>query len=274
MYKTTRYIILGIIICLIVQMSSNNKPDLRSLLLTSIAIVLAFVLLESVFDLFNDGSDLNKKCESVCAVQKEHFDGMTAANAETNGEEDAEVEVDAPSEDVSETQDEPKQEDVPMNKEELKPKTVTFQEQKVVNTLNNEQQKFTYAEMVNSVNDGNKLNVNETDLPYSTDDGQNYNGLDNGINYAQYQDYNHIPVPKDYTSSYEDYGYSFLPPEKWYPQPPNPPICVSDKTCPVCPVFTTGTNIELKQWDSAQEILQPDHINVKYIQDKLNKGTS
>ena len=140
--------------------------------------------------------------------------------------------------------------------------------------LNNEQQKFTNAEIVNSVNDGNKLNVNETDLPYSTDDGQNYNGLDNGINYAQYQDYNHIPVPKDYTSSYEDYGYSFLPPEKWYPQPPNPPICVSDKTCPVCPVFTTGTNIELKQWDSAQEILQPDHINVKYIQDKLNKGTS
>lgn len=274
MYKTTRYIILGIIICLIVQMSSNNKLDLRSLLLTSIAIVLAFVLMEAVIDLFSNNDDLNKKCESVCAVQKEHFDMTTNIVDESAVDAEEAVPVQNEENDVKEEKTPVQDVEEPVNQEKLKPRTVIFSEEKVNNTLSNEQQKFTYAEMVNSVNDGNKLNVNETDMPYSTDDGQNYNGLNNGINYAKYQDYNHIPVPKDYTSSYEDYGYSFLPPEKWYPQPPNPPICVTDKVCPVCPVFTTGTNIELKQWDNSQEILQPDHINVKYIQDKLNKGTN
>jgi hypothetical protein len=85
-----------------------------------------------------------------------------------------------------------------------------------------------------------------------------------------YTDYNNLP-PNVNEGTFE-YGYSFLPPEKWYPQPPHPPVCVSEKKCPVCPVFTNGIDIDLKEWDSARRVMPPDQINVQYVQEKLNSG--
>ena len=261
MYKMTRYIIFGIIICMIMQMSTDKKISARSLLLTAVAIVLACVFLESVFDLFKKDEDIQSKCSSVCAVQQnEHF----------NADNDGQV-IDGQVFDGDEQFDDPiidgDNDNQNVDGENASEENASEEDE----SLDKEENKFAYAEMVNSVNDGNKLNVNETDMPFSTDDGQNFNGLNEGINYANYKDYNHIPVPKDYISSYDDYGYSFLPPEKWYPQPPNPPVCISDKVCPVCPGLTTGSNMELKQWDNARNIIQPDHINVKYIKQNLNK---
>ena len=85
-----------------------------------------------------------------------------------------------------------------------------------------------------------------------------------------YVDYNSMPVSYD-TGSFES-GYSFLPPEKWYPVPPHPPVCVTEKKCPVCPVYTNGTNIDLKEWDQSRRITPPDEINVNAIEGKLNSG--
>jgi creatinine amidohydrolase/Fe(II)-dependent formamide hydrolase-like protein len=48
-----------------------------------------------------------------------------------------------------------------------------------------------------------------------------------------------------------------------------PPVCIQEKECPVCPVFTTGTNMELKDFPTT--INTPEKINVNYVQDKLNK---
>jgi hypothetical protein len=79
-------------------------------------------------------------------------------------------------------------------------------------------------------------------------------------------------VPPNLNKGSFEYGYSFLPPANWYPTPPYPPVCVTEKQCPVCPVYTTGTNVELKEWDSSRRITAPDEINVKYIEEKLNSG--
>lgn len=87
-----------------------------------------------------------------------------------------------------------------------------------------------------------------------------------------YTDYHHIPLGDTYKPSDFEYGDSFLPPEKWYPTPPFPPVCVSEKRCPVCPVYTTGTPIDVKEWHQANKIMPPDGINVKYIKDTLNAG--
>lgn len=87
-----------------------------------------------------------------------------------------------------------------------------------------------------------------------------------------YSDYNHLPVGAGYKSHDYEYGYSYIPPEKWYPQPPRPPICVTEKRCPVCPVFTDGLGADLKEWHSSRRVHQPDRINIEYIQDKLNAG--
>lgn len=87
-----------------------------------------------------------------------------------------------------------------------------------------------------------------------------------------YTDYNHLPMADGYDSRDYEYGYSFLPPEKWYPQPPNPPVCVVEKKCPVCPILTTGGPVDMKEWNSSRRITQPDNINVNYVNDKLNSG--
>jgi hypothetical protein len=83
-------------------------------------------------------------------------------------------------------------------------------------------------------------------------------------------DYNSMPV--NYNTGSFEYGYSFLPPAQWYPVPPHPPVCVAEKQCPVCPVFTQGTNLELKEWDDSRRITPADEINVAAIEKKLNSG--
>jgi hypothetical protein len=85
-----------------------------------------------------------------------------------------------------------------------------------------------------------------------------------------YIDFNSMPQSAN-SGSFES-GYSFLPPSQWYPVPPHPPVCVTEKQCPVCPIYTDGTNVELKEWNSSRRITPPDDINVSYIEDKLNSG--
>jgi len=91
-------------------------------------------------------------------------------------------------------------------------------------------------------------------------------------NEMPYTDYHHLPLSDNYKPDMFEYGYSFLPPEKWYPQPPFPPVCVSEKRCPVCPTNTTGTPIDVKEWHSSRRITPPDNINTDYIKEKLNSG--
>jgi len=88
----------------------------------------------------------------------------------------------------------------------------------------------------------------------------------------KYSDYSHVPMAEGYDSRDYEYGYSFLPPEKWYPQPPHPPVCVSEKRCPVCPSYTTGTIADLKEFEASRRITPPDVINTEYVTDKLNSG--
>ena len=69
-----------------------------------------------------------------------------------------------------------------------------------------------------------------------------------------------------------EYGYSFLPPSQWYPVPPHPPVCTVEKTCPVCPINTTGLGTDLKEWNASRRVMPPDQINTAYVIDKLNAG--
>ena len=116
-----------------------------------------------------------------------------------------------------------------------------------------------------------KLYVN---VPHGEDKEANGSREDDDValNDLPYTDYHHIPLGDTYKPSEFEYGYSFLPPEKWYPTPPFPPVCVSEKRCPVCPVFTTGTPVDVKEWNSSRKITQPAGINTKYIKDTLNAG--
>jgi hypothetical protein len=85
-------------------------------------------------------------------------------------------------------------------------------------------------------------------------------------------DFNHLPVPDNYNTGSFEYGYSFLPPERWYPTPPHPPVCVTQQRCNVCPSNTTGAPVDVKEWNDARRIMPPDNINVSYVEEKLNSG--
>lgn len=93
--------------------------------------------------------------------------------------------------------------------------------------------------------------------------------LDNELNYS---DYNHLPVAEGYKSHDYEYGYSFIPPERWYPENPRAPICVTSKRENVCPMFTQGAPADVKEFFAASRITPPDQINVDYVKDKLNSG--
>lgn len=87
-----------------------------------------------------------------------------------------------------------------------------------------------------------------------------------------YTDYNHLPMADMNGKSAFEFGYSFLPPEKWYPTPPFPPVCVTEKKCNVCPTFTEGTPVDAKEWNQTTRITPPDRINTDFVEEKLNSG--
>ena len=87
-----------------------------------------------------------------------------------------------------------------------------------------------------------------------------------------YSDYNTLPVSDGYKSQAYELGYSYIPPEKWYPVPPHPPVCVTERQSVVKPVYTTGVPVDVKEWASSTRITPPANINVDYILDKLNSG--
>ena len=93
--------------------------------------------------------------------------------------------------------------------------------------------------------------------------------LDNELPYGNY---NYLPVAEGYKSHDYEYGYSFIPPEKWYPMPPIAPICVTSKRENVCPMFTQGAPADVKEFFSSSRITGPDQISIDYVKDKLNSG--
>ncbi|AYV78811.1 MAG: 7tm chemosensory receptor/ankyrin repeat domain-containing protein, partial [Edafosvirus sp.] len=85
-------------------------------------------------------------------------------------------------------------------------------------------------------------------------------------NEMKFSDYNFLPLAEGYSSRDYEYGYSYLPPDKWFPIPPFPPVCVTETKCPVCPMNTSGTPVDMKEWDSSRRVTQPDNIRADYIE--------
>ena len=109
----------------------------------------------------------------------------------------------------------------------------------------------------------NKIKINKNKIKTKTSVVKN--------NIVESNDYNNIPMNKlsaENTGSF-NYGYSFMPPEKWnkYPVKYN---CFTDSTCSPCPIFLEST-ANLKEWNDSNNIMPPDDIDTKYIDNNLNK---
>lgn len=147
------------------------------------------------------------------------------------------------------------------------------EKQKKIDMVKEEIQEQRVEDRLNST-DGYKSRYQETgyksEVLRTTDNKRRITGeIDDEIPYT---DYNHLPVAAGYKSKDYEYGYNFLPPEKWYRQPPRPPICVTQQRSAVLPAYTNGAPLDVKEWHTSRRITPPDRINVAYIEDKLNGG--
>lgn len=88
----------------------------------------------------------------------------------------------------------------------------------------------------------------------------------------KYGDYNYIgPLNSGMTNS----DYTFVSPNNWYPVPPHPPVCVTNKQCTTCPV-TISDGQDYMQWatledfDKARRFTGNMGINIDYVKNVLN----
>jgi hypothetical protein len=91
-------------------------------------------------------------------------------------------------------------------------------------------------------------------------------------NELKYGDYNYIgPINKGMINK----EYTFVSPTNWYPIPPHPPVCVTNKSCTTCPVQISNGK-DYMQWanwedfDQARRFTGDMGINIDYVKNVLN----
>lgn len=91
------------------------------------------------------------------------------------------------------------------------------------------------------------------------------------IDEMPYAGHNHLPIPDNYKTAKEDYGYNFIPPEHWFRIPPRPPICVTKHASNISTFYANGAPVNVIDFFK-NRVTPPDIIDVAYIKDKLNAG--
>jgi uncharacterized protein YoxC len=263
--KILQYVAQIIAIYLIFKYVPTQQIDDNDIIIITIIITIFCILLENIVS--STKSEQDKLCSTVCANKKpvEHmslFDTFTQQSTVVSPVQPVIQEVKPVIQEVK-----PVIQEVKPVIQEVKP---VIQEVKEVESNNVENENM-------SSEDDYYDSLYPTKY-YSMTKSENIervgSRMDNDLIRSDmpYNDYNHLPVSKEYTSSVSDYGYSFLPPEKWYPEPPFPPVCVTEKRCPVIPTYTSGTDISLKEWDNSRRVTPPDNINTKFVKEVLNSG--
>jgi hypothetical protein len=283
LYKALKYVALAISIYLIFRFVPNQPLNMNDSLMITVIVVLLTILFESLCNLYNgnDGQSLSpvekaEVCSDVCPLKKdetkEHMENISAitdmfkAKVQTSIDAVKTVSAEATSK-LNEHLTKPKNEEHKVNitSEEIENSEKSYDE-------------MSYEE-VESEKQMLRKRLDDLDKKHGverTGSRENDGVITNEMSYdnlTRDNDAHHLPLMSNYSQEQNfEYGYSFLPPDKWYPTPPFPPVCVSEKRCPVCPLYTTGTPLDVKEWKESTRITPPDNINTKYIREKLNSG--
>lgn len=120
------------------------------------------------------------------------------------------------------------------------------------NTKNLLKKPFAYKTYQDVLREDNLLNGPSND--YKLQDSNTYdinykselinNDLENDEIEMEYVDANHLYVPPDYKSKIENLGYYYLMPEKWFSNPPVPPICLTQKKYKITPTIAYNVNLK------------------------------
>lgn len=119
------------------------------------------------------------------------------------------------------------------------------------------------------IKDGEKYY--DTIFSVSTDAPTQIEAQNNELKYGYY---NYIgPLNKGMINK----DYTFIEPTNWYPIPPHPPVCVTNKKCTTCPIqITDGRDYmhfsNLDQFNEARRFTGNMNINTEYVKNVLNKS--
>lgn len=254
-HKILKYLALALAIYLIFRLIPNFNASGADILLLTTVIILVCLLLESLCNYFSfnstenfmSGAEKSAMCSSVCATRSEHMENVP-------------------------------QTPPPIEHKVLKvvhevltvPEPVKPVEKPEIKVIQDTSPKPIMDDS-SEVSDDSET-VFQRSMRPGIEQTSSRPNIGTVLNDLKYSDFNHLPMAENYNKGDFEFGYSFLPPEQWYPQPPFPPVCVTDKKCPVCPVFTNGTPIDVKEWNESRRITQPDEIKTDYIRDVLNSG--
>jgi hypothetical protein len=93
-------------------------------------------------------------------------------------------------------------------------------------------------------------------------------------NELKYGDFNYIaPLNKGMINP----EYTFVSPSNWYPIPPHPPVCVTNKSCTTCPIIMGDGKdymqfASLDDFDKSRRFTGDMGININYIKNVLNNS--
>jgi|SaaInlStandDraft_4_1057021.scaffolds.fasta_scaffold01517_5 hypothetical protein len=286
-HKLLRYLSQGIVIFLLFKYVPNKPMTDKDILLITSMIILAYAVFDNVYTLYNKTPKLTQtQCNTQCS-SKEHMASIPNLNKDmandiknnamnelndwenkisndiasqvvSNMSDSQIISDDQISQDMnldSSDYNESDESDGSDGSDGSDDKTT---ENEKYDELNKKYNELLAQSKVASNKKANKKKSNKT----ATDE--------NSTTHTPYNqtDYNLLPMDGD---NYFDPGSSFLPPAQWYPTPPRPPVCVTEKKCPVCPIYTEGTNVDLKHWDQSTKISPPANIDTTYINNNLNK---
>lgn len=269
-YKISKYLLFGAF--LFCSMKYVVKSDIGNVNIAIIILISTLILIAIEYGQKIFSKTENKNCESICSMT-EHMGGFdyTKFRDEMDKEVDRYVEKKEALQNASQdlSQDISQEEQIKFAMTEKPNQVLPSQSYDYKNLIKNLDRDITSQK--------NEYNEKQYSFEFkrrSDDIISNGSRAKDDVmkDETKYNTVTYHTVPQIYNEGSFEYGYSLLPPEKWYPTPPFPPVCVAEKQCPVCPVYTTGTNVDLKEWDSSRRITPPDEINVRYIEDKLNSG--
>lgn len=255
MYKLLKYLVQGAIIYLFFKFVPKEPISDNEILLIASAIILAYAISENFYNIFYPtNGNVNVSCDTKCNIKEQ----MTSLPQQTTQESNVLSKI-------SELDQKLKQ---------LESDRKAFEEQMSISSTqsNNSNQSNVVMQGIVKNNDGSYmitpvLNESAKAIGSRSTDGV-FDAKKEVALASNYTDFTVFPPANDMFVE----GSSYLPPSQWYPVPPRPPVCVTEKVCPVCPVYTEGTNVSLQEWDNSRRITPPDNINVDFITEKLNAG--
>jgi hypothetical protein len=293
--KILQYVAQTIAIYLIFKYIPSQSINNRDIIIITIIITLFCILVENIS--YPSNAQKEQICSTICSNKK--TENMTSLNTPQENINTTQENINTTQENINTTQENinttqeninTTQENINTTQENVNTTQENVNTTQEINNISIDYNKIKQQSDIllnNKLTELSNLHASEEDNYYSSLFPATYYKLHVSENIERvgsraeedlvrsnmpYNDYNHLPISKDYVSLATDYGYSFLPPEKWYPEPPFPPVCVTEKRCPVVPLYTTGTNINLKDWDNSRRVTPPDNINTKFVKEVLNSG--